>query len=275
VYQYCAHVRYFFQFCVYANVGVEDPSEELFCAYAAYLARSVKAATVRQYLKGLRDLYKARGQPHVGDALAWPRLYKVLKGIDRVKGTDVSKKRPVTPAMLLAMRRMVEPAEASHLALWACTLVSFFGFFRKSNVTAKSGSLWSDGKCIRRMDVRADARGHALAVTPPGSKTRQTGKAPEIYIEGLRGHPLDPFEAWEAHSRASGDTPSGLLTAFAYKTGAGRWQALSHALLVQWLKAAAHAVGVPASEVAGHSLRRGGATWAFRMGARAVLIKAP
>lgn len=69
------------------------------------------------------------------------------------------------------------------------------------------------------------------------------------------------------------DTPAAApCQAFAYKAGTG-WLAMLHSSLVQAAKAMAARVGLDPSAVAGHSFRRGGASFAFQAGVPDVLIQ--
>ena len=87
--------------------------------YVALLARDLASATVRQYLKGLKDFYKRRAFAKFADPIEWPSLYATLKGVDRLKKKDVGKKCPITPAMLLKVSLTV-PRSPVGTTLWAC-----------------------------------------------------------------------------------------------------------------------------------------------------------
>lgn len=271
--QYSAQLRYFAAFCVYFNLPFDEPTEAAVCTYAALLARTLAAASVRQYLKGLRNFYVQRGYSEFADMTAWPRLYRTLKGIDRVKKVGNGKKQPITPLMLLHLARDLAPrwlTEPKVAATWACVLITFFGYFRKSNTT--SGATPSD-KCVRVCDITFDAEVYALKVAVRESKTRQTGSAPVVWIAGMRNHILDPVAAWCNHVRLSGLGP----TAAGQPAFSFRWEGgllpFGHGLLVHTAKAMAELVGLDPSEVAGHSFRRGGATFAFQAGVPDILIQ--
>ena len=97
--QYSLHVRWFAEFCVVAKCVhcFGQPSEHLVMAYATYLFQTVKAATVTQYLKGLKEFFRKRGYVQFADPVAWPELHRVLKGMQRVGKAQVSKKQPIFP----------------------------------------------------------------------------------------------------------------------------------------------------------------------------------
>lgn len=271
-YQYSLHVTYFVKFCVLTGIEFATPSETAVCLYTALLARTCKASTVRQYLKGLKDYYRAVGFTEFADPATWRRLYKQLKGIERTKNDGVAKKMPISPGMLMAFVSCTDCRQPAGCAAVAMALVAFFGFFRKSNVAVKSGSLWSDGKCLRFGDVVVDTQAYALRVTPPGSKTRQVGPAPTVYIAGQPGHPLDPVAAWRAHVAASGVPVDPATTAFSYVFG-GRRVPMRHEDVVHVAKTAASLVGEDPDKAGGHSFRRGAATWSLQQGVSEVMVQ--
>lgn len=271
--QYDAQLRYFAAFCVFFDLPFDEPTEAAVCAYAALLARTLAAASVRQYLKGLRSFYVRRGLAEFADMSAWPALYRTLKGIDRAKKLGTGQKQPITPHMLLALAQALSGrwhTEPKVAATWACVLVTFFGYFRKSNTT--SGPTPSE-KCVRVCDVVVDMDAYALKVSVRETKTRQTGPAPLVWIAGMRNHVLDPVAAWANHLRVNGlDRAAAALPAFSFRMG----EALvpfGHELLVQTAKEMARMVGLDPSQVSGHSFRRGGATFAFQAGVPDILIQ--
>lgn len=270
--QYGYQVKWWAMFCIYTGIDFQEPPEMAVCAYAALLARSVAATSVRQYVKGLKDFYLERGYTQFADPLRWRRLFKTFKGIDRAKKVGVNKKVPITPAMLLALREYLNLHDPAHVAIFALALVAFFGYFRKSNLAVGSASLWSDGKCLRFGDIRVDSQVHALAIKAPGSKTRQSSAAPVIWVKGLPGHPLCPVAAWTAHVAASGVPADDAVTAFSYRVLEQRVP-MHHKDVDSVAKVMARLAGIDESAAASHSFRRGGATWALQSGVAEVLVQ--
>ena len=90
--QYERHIKWFTEICVAAGCveSIARPPESVVIAYAVYLYRSVKPATVVQYLKGLKDHYRSVGYPEFADPERWPRLQRTLKGMKRAKADTVA-----------------------------------------------------------------------------------------------------------------------------------------------------------------------------------------
>eukprot|EP00892_Ulva_mutabilis_P011063 jgi/Ulvmu1/8329/UM042_0035.1 len=130
----------------------------------------------------------------------------------------------------------------------------------------------SDGqdKCLRVSDVRVDMAEYVLIATPRASKTRQLGSAPPpVCIAGVWGHPLDPVAAWLAHSALNQLEQPAMRVQPAFTLRQSDQVAVPsrHSDLVRAAKAMAELQGVDPDSVAGHSFRRGGASYAFRAGA--------
>ena len=64
-------------------------------------------------------------------------ISSTLKGIDRVKGTAVNRKSPITPDILLRIKKVLKMTDRDDVVFWAACLVMFFGLFRKANLFAK------------------------------------------------------------------------------------------------------------------------------------------
>ena len=64
-------------------------------------------------------------------------ISSTLKGIDRVKGTAVNRKSPITPDILLRIKKVLKMSDRDDIIFGAACLVMFFGLFRKANLFAK------------------------------------------------------------------------------------------------------------------------------------------
>jgi hypothetical protein len=106
---------------------------------------------------------------------------------------------------------------------------------------------------------------YELCITAPGSKSRQYGPAPSIRVAGMRGHPQDPVQAWLEHVRMNElrGRQLGLYQAFSYNGLQCRLRML-HSDLVNAAKDMAGLLGLSRDTVAGHSFRRGGASFAYQ-----------
>ena len=202
----------------------------------------------------------------------WVKVRWALQGVRRLKQQPDRRKRPITPQMLLSFLTVLPLESSFQVCSFTAMVIAFFGFFRKSNVTVASPSLFDASKHLRRGDVRVDLHRYCLWVSVRWSKTLQFGeRVLEVPIVGMQGHPLDPVAWWQRLCAAVPGTAES--PAFCYVDENGALQILTHAAFVKQTKALVAKVGLDPNTVSGHSFRRGGATFAALAGVPAELIK--
>lgn len=266
-------MKWFVAFCLVFGFDYVAPTEQAVMMYSAFQARTVRHSTVLQYLKGLRDFYSRRGLTDFASPTVWTSLYRVLKGIRRCGAGSVCQKAPITPAMLALFMRSNNLTSNFGRALCACLLVTFFGFFRKSNTTAKDSSPFAPSHCISVCDITVDAARHCLKICVRSTKTVQFGERQvTVWVQGCEGHILDPVGAWHEHLQANYPPP--VAPAFSYAVAAPqRLAPVTYKQLVAAAKSMAQLAGVDPALVSGHSFRRGGASYAALVGVPDMLIQ--
>ena len=126
----------FLRFCTELCVPPVPAKEKTIAMYAACLARRLRPATVRQYCLNIVRVM------HLEAGLSNPLkdswfISSTLKGIDKVKGTAVNRKSPITPDILVRIKKVLKMSDRDDIVFWAACLVIFFGLFRKANLFAK------------------------------------------------------------------------------------------------------------------------------------------
>lgn len=106
--------------------------ENTVALFATYLARTLKPTSVRQYINIVRLLHLESGLEHPYKD-SWV-VRSTLKGIDRCKGLSVNRKTPITPDILLEIKRKLNLTCRTDCIFWAACLLLFFGLLRKANV---------------------------------------------------------------------------------------------------------------------------------------------
>jgi hypothetical protein len=165
-------------------------SSQALCRYAVYLAQRLHYASISKYLNVLRILHLDLNMDNpLKDN--W-FLNTVLKGIRRDNPRSPRRKLPITPDVLLSIKRILDMDKPVDIMFWAACVVAFFGFFRKSNLLPRSRL--DMGQCFVRGDLRKSDQGFLLHVTR--SKTIQFHQreylVPLVY---LQSHPLCPVSA--------------------------------------------------------------------------------
>lgn len=93
-----------------------------------------------------------------------------------------------------------------------------------------------------------------------------------VVVAGRRGHPLDPVHWWLEYTRRVPAPASA--AAFDYmQDGVYTAIAMVHTEFVGWVKALLTKAGFDAALFAGHSFRRGAASYSFLVGLPEFLIK--
>jgi hypothetical protein len=273
--QYTKHVQYYMSFLEQAGLQqyIWQYNETVLTLYVGYLADKLTSAnTVVQYLSGVKGWFAALGQQVWVEGA--PMLKAALRGVKRVLGCTTQPKRPVLPWMLLQWQQLFADSSPMWHTLWAACLVMFFCMFRKSAVCVDGHNL-SSFKGLLRQDmqvVRLPSGGEALQITLRHSKTNQYGKQNNVLL--VRASPGSPLCAVAAFRQMVALCPADpQQPAFCYVSASSGVTPLSHQVLVTAVKRMAAAIGLDPKEVAGHSFRRGGATFAFAAGVSEVVIQ--
>ena len=147
---YKVHLKSYLSFCDSINVPPVPASSETLLRYAAFLARSLKYTSVRQYMNIVRIL-------HLEWDLENPlkdnfSLSCVLKGIRRDLGDAPARKLPITPELLLKILCQLDMDSLFDCCVWAACLLMFFGMFRRSNILPPSPKAFDNSKQLCRND---------------------------------------------------------------------------------------------------------------------------
>ena len=269
---YRTQLKSYLSFCELLCFPPLPVSNQVLLRYVAYLSTRLSYSSIRQYLAVLRYISLEAGLPNplCDDWL----LTTLLKGLKREIGNQVTKKSPVTPELLLRLRKAFSPSCSLDRAVWVSCLLMFFALLRKSNVFPPSVSGFIPHKHLSRSDFSlADPSGPpGLNLTIRWSKTLQfADRELVVPVPCLAPHPLCPVSALAA---AFGEDPLPFCSgpAFWYLKG-DTWVPLRYTIFLDRFKLALNQAGLNAHACAVHSFRRGGATRAFAMGVPGELIR--
>jgi hypothetical protein len=195
-------------------------------------------------------------------------------GLKRLCCTPVQQKLPITPALLVKLR-LCDTIDWTHpvmVIMWAAMLVAFFCFLRKDNFTVHKVDAHNYQRHLARGDVQIMSA--SLRFTFRHSNTNQFGLREHVTMAlAIPGRILDPYGA-VVKAFALCPHASATDAAFAIPSGqGGQAVPLTHAVFTGYLKQCLREIGVDLSKYSGHSFRRGGATFAHRLGIDPLLIK--
>lgn len=251
------------------GVGISD---HVLAAYAIFLALSGNHKSIQAYLStGCKYICESYG----GEWLTLSQraaTYRTVRALDRMYGTPPKRKHPITLAMLnklaLVMANTEDPVVAT---LYACILLAFFGFLRKSTYTVKK---ISDFDPIKHLSVKkiSQVEGRYM-ITITHTKTIQLAdRHLEIWLPRLNNDicPCRALDRMFALRRAkwgaiSDDAPLFVTSTLNAPLTSQRFRSELKDRLI--------ACGVDVTYITPHSLRRGGTTFAFESGCSKACIK--
>lgn len=231
--------------------------------YIAFLVDVKKFAfsTIRSYINIISVMHKSRDLPDP-ITTSW-NIKHLLTGVKRELGTSQNCKSPITPQLLLQIKASLDLTCHNNLVFWAACMIGFFGFLRPNNFLIKGA--FNPELNLRRMDVSLHKWG--MLVELKVTKTMQFRSKPIIILlPRLRGHPLCPFDALSSVLALPGEPHDPL---FRLSDNS----CLFYATFIKSLKHVLQFIGCDPSSYAGHSFRRGAATWASNSGLSDAEIK--
>ncbi len=244
-------------------------SLDTICLFAQFLSRSFATTqAIKNYLSGVKLMHILFDLPfpHIGK----PELKLVIRGLARLNPFTPRQALPITPHILLDMYQVMDIQTPLHATLWCCFLLGFYLFARKSNLVPPSRFKFDSSKHLCRRDILL-ARDHLL-VYIKWSKTIQNGERYLLIpLQALPGSPLCPRAAFVHMCKllpAGGPRP-----AFLIPHGQGL-VTLTHSSFTRHLRNILALSGHNPTGFSGHSFRRGGASFALKVGIPGELIRA-
>jgi hypothetical protein len=239
-------------------------SEEFIAKYAAFLARRLKPASVKQYLNIIRILHN---EANMSNPLQdnW-YVHTTLKGIEREKGTAVARKVPITPDILQQILECLDLSCVGDSMFWAACLLMFFATLRKSNLVSDSVASFSADKQFCRADI--SFIDDCVHIKVKYSKTIQFKERGYTVVLPRLHHPLCPVTALR---RALQKCPlpssaPAFVTNILGTPMTGSW-------LGAKLRTIVRRVGLDPRLYTSHSFRRGSAVWALQCGVPGEIVK--
>ena len=183
-------------------------------------------------------------------------------------GDQQSPKLPITPEILIKISHVLNLASPKDSMFWAAILVGFFAFLRKSNLFPPNKG-FDPLKHLIREDFTQIPQGLLLRLK--WSKTLQfRERAVTLVVPSIPDSPLCPVTAVRQAFSSTSSWPQD--PAFSFRVGPVL-SITSYREFVARLRSILQILGYPPASYAGHSLRRGGASWAFKCGVPAEFIK--
>lgn len=264
---YSVHVKYYIGFCKHFGYKTVPATPVTLCRFAAYLARTLSPSSVRCYMAGIRHMHLELG--HDPPTTNY-HVTSVLKGLEVSRGTPPKQKLPITLDILKAIYLNLDLSDNFYLCFYAACLVGFFTFVRKSTLLTKTLTSHCCRKDLCRKDFSFD--GHSASITIKHSKTMQNfSREIVIPIPIIEGSILCPVTALLRCLVTTKHAAAAAL--FSYRVGESAIP-LTHSAFNKTLSDVLQRAGYSPSQYSGHSLRRGGCTFALSCQLPTEVIKA-
>jgi hypothetical protein len=251
------------------DIGISD---HVLAAYAIYLALSGNHKSVQAYMStGCKYICESYGG--VWKTLSErPVTYRTVRALDRMFGSPPKRKHPITVSMLTSMSvRMSTTTDVMEATIYACILVAFFGFLRKSSYTVKRSGDFDAGKHLSYKKLSKIEGRYMITLTH--TKTVQLeDRHLEIWLPRLNNAicPCRAIDRMIALREAEWgpikeDAPLFAISKLGNPLTSQRFETE--------LKEKLSACGYDTAYLTPHSLRRGGTTFAFESGCSRACIK--
>ena len=258
----------FFLFCVYFQFQPVPATIECVCLFAQFLSCTFKAVTsIQNYISGIRTLHALLEAPfHSTDNI---ELKLTLRGLKRSKPHAVRQAAPLSPHILCKVHSLLDLTTPFDATLWALLLVAFFTLSRKSNLVVTGKKPFDRRRQLCRSDVLIGEKGPLVQYR--WSKTNQFGSrvllVPVLAIPGSVLCPLEAYTNMLQVTPVEADGPAFVLPINRNLVP------VSYQVLQKFIKKCVAKLGLDPGMFSSHSLRRAGATWAFRSQVPGELIK--
>lgn len=174
-----------------------EPTIQTLCYYILFMSHHVKPTTISSYLSGIISKfspYFANAKQARSSAL----VKQTLQGIYRLRGSKITRKRPITPEDLhTILVRFQASTIYDDILFLAMTWTGWHGLLRLSELTQPSRRRQRDyRKLMLRNDVRLSPTTCRLLL--PTHKADQNLAGHDIILQRVAGHldPISPFTTY-------------------------------------------------------------------------------
>lgn len=251
--------RTFYKFCENYKIHEWPVTTNTLCLFAQHLSKKFRSVkSIESYLYGVvkLHLYADIMPPNLKDF----KIKITLLGLKRRLKHKIQQARPLTPKLLLLIKRFLTPSNTRHVVFWAILLTGFYLLLRKSNLVPNTRHSFDSKKHLSTKQVKITK--NFVQITIYWSKTiqfHQRKLTQKMYA--LNRSQLCPVKAFnDLFSKLRHKTQG---PCFVCSDG----KLYSYNMLQHDLRKYLKLGGVKRFyRFSAHSLRRGGLTWGFKAG---------
>lgn len=267
-----SRIKAFLLFCYWSEQEPVPINAQLLAEYMIYLSYNLRSyVSVLNYVSAVRFLAEAHG------LLRWDAVYKspvvkdVRSAVKRRLAGLARARQAFLPEHISAMMKLLKLDNLQDLSTAAGIAIGFFAFLRTSNLmpATRQAAYVKKSHHLQRRDVTFTSYGMLLRIRY--SKTNQTG-ARSVLVPVARHAETNTCPVFLMNKLFNVSNLPGTSSAFAYARG-NTIVNPTQATFAMELRSLVKSIGLDSSRYTGHSLRRGGATYAFSLGQPIPLIK--
>ena len=249
------------QFCDRLNLQYFPCDNKQLCRFGQTLASTFQSPeAVSNYLSGVRTLHAL-----LGLTIPDPRekeMQMFTQGLKRIMQHAIRQAAPITPELLIRLSRVVKYTDMVEMVSWVAVLLGFYMFLRKSNLVPVAMDKFNSQEQFTRGDIHLTSPYQAMMTEIRWSKTIQfKQKVLRFPVIPAQNKAICPvFWTYIMINRIpASSTDPALALRFP-----GKVLALSSNQLILRLRKWLTLIGEDSMAYSLHSLRRGGATFAYR-----------
>ena len=267
---FMTQLRAYQKFCDKYNLPYFPADNKQICRFGQHLAQTFKSPdAVGNYLSAVRTFMALLALPIPKPNEKEMQMF--IQGLKRLMDHEVKQAAPVTPEILIRMSRVVDYTNQIDMVAWVATLIGFTMFLRKSNLVPDTQTSFEPQMQFRRQDFNLTGPFSVMMAEITWAKNIQfRQKILRLPVLPVKNKAICPV-LWVHYMMekvpAAPEDP-----AFTFWND-GEKSALSANQLIarirQWLKL----IKENEEDYSLHSLRRGGATFAYQCNIEAEMIQ--
>ena len=138
-----SHIRSYQLFCLSIGHPHQQLSIPVLCNDLIFISRSLAYGSIKKHLSSLHYFYELLSIRT--DLYNDFYIHLTLRSLQHQIGNSPQAKIPITPQILRHLHSTIDFTSSLNVAFWTACLVSFFSFFRKSNLfPASANSFYPD-----------------------------------------------------------------------------------------------------------------------------------
>ena len=262
-------IKTFLIFCIKFGRPICPTDRDTLMSFAQLMSYTVGYDHIKNLFAGVKFMHRALDQNFPEDDF---QVTSTLKAIKRLLAGTPYQTLPITPEILMKLYLFVDMADPEQLATWSSYLTGFRCLLRKSNIVPVSLEKFDPKTGLSRSKIAVLPDKEIALVYINWSKTNQFGNSQVVIpMVSNQTQALDPvFHLKELFHRF--DLPDHL-PAFSF-VKKGKIKCVTYSKFTTDLRKLLDEAGFRSKSYSGHSFRRGGATYLYRLGADPLLIQA-